>query len=58
MRRLLAEHEGDLGGPRPRPSASPPPVEDDGAGQGQVISGQELLMMLRGLNLGGGFSGM
>ncbi|EFN51630.1 hypothetical protein CHLNCDRAFT_140055 [Chlorella variabilis] len=57
LRRMLEEHVGDLGGPRPRPGAPPPgEEEEDGAGQGQVISGQELLMMLRGLNLGG-FSG-
>ncbi|KAL4431459.1 hypothetical protein ABPG75_006715 [Micractinium tetrahymenae] len=58
LRRMLDEQVGDLGGPRPRPGAEPEPDSDEGdGGHGQIISGQELLMMLRGLNLGG-FSGM
>ncbi|KAL4421761.1 hypothetical protein ABPG77_009744 [Micractinium sp. CCAP 211/92] len=58
LRGMLGEQVGDLGGPRPRPGAPPEQDSDEGeGGHGQIISGQELLMMLRGLNLGG-FSGM
>jgi hypothetical protein len=59
LRTLLAEHEGDLGGPRPRPGGEPEPDSgDEDVSPGQIISGQELLMMLRGLNLGGFSGGM
>ena len=38
LRRLLGEHQGDLGGPRPRPGVEPEPEEDTGdISQGQII---------------------
>ncbi|KAI3424317.1 hypothetical protein D9Q98_009870 [Chlorella vulgaris] len=64
LRQLLGEHVGDLGGPRPTAQPPPPPPgegeeeEAGGVSSGQVISGQELLMMLRGLNLGGFHGGI
>ncbi|GAB4816319.1 hypothetical protein N2152v2_003365 [Parachlorella kessleri] len=46
---LLEEQQGELGGPKP---GREPERGDEGEEAGHIISGQELLMMLRGLNMG------
>lgn len=37
LRNLLAEHCGDLGGPRPRPGAEPEAEDEDEVPAGQII---------------------